>query len=93
MDAKKVFNVVYVSSNQGTGEVSTAQPDCSLNYTGSQVSINPVGVTPGRFSGSATPPADIIARFADEMIMLPNGENEEYRGARLFRQAAAKGCG
>jgi alpha-D-xyloside xylohydrolase len=42
MDQKKVFNIVYVKSNHGTGEAKTATPDCQLVYTGAQVSCSPV---------------------------------------------------
>ena len=41
MDSIKVFNIVYVSNNHGTGEEITAQPDYQLVYTGEQVSLVP----------------------------------------------------
>jgi hypothetical protein len=40
MDAKKVFNIVYVKSNHGVGGGKTAAPDCQLIYTGTPVSCN-----------------------------------------------------
>jgi alpha-D-xyloside xylohydrolase len=42
MGQKKVFNVVYVANNHGIGEGKTANPDCQLIYTGTQVSCSPV---------------------------------------------------
>ena len=43
----RVFTIVYVSSNHGTGEAKTQSPDCIINYSGSQVSGCPVGVLHG----------------------------------------------
>jgi hypothetical protein len=44
MNQKKVFNVVYVTSNHGTGEGMTSAPDCQLVYTGTQVSCSPATI-------------------------------------------------
>jgi len=72
MDAKKVFNIVYVSSNHGTGEGVTSQSDCQLIYTGSQVSCNPVGILPSQGSTPSLLPANVSMRIAGNFVRLPN---------------------
>jgi len=44
MDTKKVFNIVYVTNDHGVGGTVTAEPDVQLEYTGKQVSCEPVSV-------------------------------------------------
>ncbi|MEN9308778.1 MAG: hypothetical protein RL173_2710 [Fibrobacterota bacterium] len=41
MDAKKVFNIVFVKDGHGTGIGVTTDPDTLLEYTGKQVSLLP----------------------------------------------------
>jgi alpha-D-xyloside xylohydrolase len=72
MDAKKVFNIVYVASNHGTGEGKTASPDCQLIYNGAQVSCVPVGTLPLRSGAAGALPAEFSIKSAARMIMLPN---------------------
>ena len=71
MDAKKVFNVVYVSANHGTGVGPTAQPDCQIIYTGQQTSCSPIGIAPSR-PEAADMPAGFTARIAGASTMLPD---------------------
>jgi hypothetical protein len=69
MDQKKVFNIVYVSNNHGTGGAITATPDHKLIYDGSQVSIT--GVLPYRLSSSVVAPIDFTKKTAGNLIALP----------------------
>ena len=39
----RVFTIVYVTANHGVGEPVTTNPDCIINYSGSQVTGCPVG--------------------------------------------------
>jgi alpha-D-xyloside xylohydrolase len=39
----RVFTIVYVTANHGVGEPETTNPDCIINYSGSQVEGCPVG--------------------------------------------------
>jgi alpha-D-xyloside xylohydrolase len=71
MDAKKVFNIVFVSSNHGTGEGVTAQSDRQLVYTGEQASCNPVGVLPERSAVAERLPADYTSKAPVVTVMLP----------------------
>jgi alpha-D-xyloside xylohydrolase len=66
MDTKKVFNIVYVSSNHGTGEAKTATPDSQIIWNGN------VGALPARFSTAGMPPADFIKRTTGSIIRLPD---------------------
>jgi hypothetical protein len=84
MDAKKVFNVVYVSSNHGTGVGITAPPDCTLEYSGSLVSCSPVGALPARLSGVEMLPANITIRAAGNMIMLPNSFSGKTKAVTIY---------
>jgi hypothetical protein len=70
MDAKKVFNVVFVGTGKGTGIGVTATPDKQLIYTGEQVSILPVGIRSAR---AQITPMTLKATFrtAGNLITLP----------------------
>ena len=86
MNAKKTFNIVYVSSNHGTGEAQTAQPDCQLVYTGSQVSCNPVGVLvlPARVGAASMLPADFTSKTAGAIIILPDAFSGKEKTVMVY---------
>jgi alpha-D-xyloside xylohydrolase len=95
MDTKKVFNIVYVSSNKGTGEAITATPDAQLIYTGAQTSIT--GVFPSRLSKSTLLPGDFTKKTARNLIALPvnfSGKTKNIMvydcSGKLLRNAAFK---
>jgi len=52
MDAKKVFNVVFVKEGHGVGPAATSKPDYTLDYTGSQVSCVPTSIVVGKSSAA-----------------------------------------
>ena len=84
MEAKKVFNIVFVSGNKGAGEGMTATPDSKLVYTGEQVSITPVGVLPGRSAAPAMLPADFSGRVAGTMVTLPNAFSGKTKNIAVY---------
>jgi alpha-D-xyloside xylohydrolase len=67
----KVFNIVYVSPNHGTGVAKTAQSDCQLVYTGTKVSCSPVGVQSKVSGAAAMVPAECTLKSAGNMVVLP----------------------
>jgi len=69
MDAKKVFNIVFVKNDHGTGIGITADPDHQLVYTGEQVSITTVGV---RRQGVVAPKRATI-KTAGNLLKFPDG--------------------
>jgi len=72
MDAQKIFNIVYVADNHGTGEGTTQTPDCQLVYKGEQVSCSPiVGVLPSTQLSTSRAPADYYAKVTGRMIAFP----------------------
>lgn len=70
MDAKKIFNIVFVSNGHGTGENITDQPDNTLEYTGEQVSIEPVGLLPMQLSTQSVTQG-LTHKNAGDRITLP----------------------
>ncbi|MBN2037012.1 MAG: glycoside hydrolase family 31 protein [Chitinispirillaceae bacterium] len=78
MDTKKVFNIVYVASNHGAGPLKTANPDCQLIYTGSQVSCTPVNVMETGNHSVSCQTATMTVRAVNNRIVLPPA----YRGKR-----------
>jgi alpha-D-xyloside xylohydrolase len=81
MDAKKVFNIVFVTNNHGTGEAITVKPDTQLIYTGDMVSCRPVGVLSGRSEGSMMQ-TRFTLKTSQDIIVLPNtltGKSKEIR--------------
>ena len=84
MDERKVFNIVYVSENNGTGGGISASPDSKLIYTGEQVSISPVGVLPERFPDATMLSADITIKAAWDMIVLPNTLSGKTKNIAIY---------
>jgi alpha-D-xyloside xylohydrolase len=81
MDESKVFNVVYVSENHGTGGGFTTTPDTQIVYTG-----NPTSVTPGYFTHSkeVTIPVSATLRTAGNSIALPGAFTGKAKGLSLY---------
>lgn len=69
MDAKKVFNIVFVKDGHGTGIGVTADPDERLVYTGQQVSLQPTSVVPRL--GIA--PLKATLKSAGNLVAFPEG--------------------
>lgn len=65
---KKVFNIVFVGNDHGTGLGITATPDERLEYTGSQVSIHTVG-TKRNLAGRA--PSKVTLKSVGNLLTLP----------------------
>jgi alpha-D-xyloside xylohydrolase len=70
MDAKKVFNIVFVKDGHGTGIETTAQPDTQLVYTGTQVSILPTSAI-RKTSGSLIPEKATL-RTTGNVVIFPD---------------------
>lgn len=65
---KKIFNIVFVGNDHGTGLGITANPDERLEYTGSQVSIHTVGT---KRDPSAASPTKVTLRSIGNIVTLP----------------------
>ncbi|MBN1128267.1 MAG: DUF5110 domain-containing protein, partial [Chitinispirillaceae bacterium] len=76
MDAKKVFNIVYVTNNQGVGPQKTANPDCQLVYTGAQVSCTPVSIEVNGNAAVSRQAPSMMVNVVNNRILLPR----DYRG-------------
>jgi alpha-D-xyloside xylohydrolase len=94
MDDQKVFNIVYVRENHGTGIGITASPDTQIVYTG-----NPTSVLPGLLSVSKKTivMANATVRAAGNIIALPGafkGKTKDLSlyncSGRLLRKAVVK---
>jgi len=72
MDAKKVFNVVYVKSNHGVGGTVTAQPDSQIIWDGASVGV----MSPAMLEGKAVLHPRVTMRTVGNWITLP----AEYSG-------------
>ncbi len=81
MDEKKIFNVVYVSKDHGTGGGITASPDTQIIYTGS-----PTGVVPGLHSVSkgAILPVRATVRTAGNVIALPGAFSGKAKQLAIY---------
>jgi alpha-D-xyloside xylohydrolase len=64
----RVFKVVYVGSNHGAGIAITSNPDCTLNYSGSQASCTPVG-TLGQIEAPRIRPMSITLKTAGTLVL------------------------
>jgi alpha-D-xyloside xylohydrolase len=80
MDQKKVFNIVYVSSNHGTGVGITTPPDQQIIYDGTPV----VGVLPARFSAAGMLPADCTIRSTGCKIALPHSFSGKTKAITVY---------
>lgn len=69
MDAKKVFNIVFVKDGHGTGIGVTADPDERLVYTGTQVSLQPTSVA----ARSGVAPLKATLRSTGNLVVFPEG--------------------
>lgn len=69
MDAKKVFNIVFVKNDHGTGIGVTADPDERLVYTGEQVALQSTSVSPR----TAIAPLSATLRSVGNMVLFPHG--------------------
>ncbi len=95
MEEKKVFNIVFVSKNHGTGEAKTASPDFVINYDGTQASNDVSGVLQGR--SAAMLPADFTANITGVKLVLPcvfSGFKKEIKvydcSGKLLKKAIVK---
>jgi hypothetical protein len=90
MDAKKVFNIVFVKNDHGTGIGVTADPDHQLVYTGEQVSITTVGVR----RSAVDAPRSATLRSAGNHLRFPDGFQGRRKTVSAFttsgRLVAAK---
>jgi alpha-D-xyloside xylohydrolase len=84
MDAKKIFTIIYVSNNHGTGVGITTQSDCTLEYSGAQVSCIPVGVRPAGLANATIVPTSALFRTAGNMIMLPHAFSGKTKAIALY---------
>jgi alpha-D-xyloside xylohydrolase len=97
MDPKKIFTIIYVSNNHGTGVGVTTQSDCTLEYSGAQVSCIPVGVRPAGLAIATIVPTSALFRTAGNMIILTNAFSGKTKAialydcsGRLLRKAVVK---
>jgi alpha-D-xyloside xylohydrolase len=74
MDAKKVFNIVFVKDGHGTGIGVTSDPDTQLVYTGQQVSILPTSAL--RKGDGSRIPEKATLRSTGNVVVLP----DRFRG-------------
>ncbi len=68
MDERKVFNIVYVSENHGTGTGVTAVPDHRQVYTGTNTSVVSVEGRAGWNAGKAATPEEVTIRIAGNSL-------------------------
>jgi hypothetical protein len=66
MDAKKVFNVVYVKGDHGVGGGKTAQPDTQIVWDGTSV-----GIIPAHIQNATVIQPGITLRTVGSQILLP----------------------
>ncbi len=71
MDAKKIFNIVFVSGDHGTGIEKTSKPDHTLEYTGQKVSIIPTSVHPEQLANAVNLLPAVTLRTIGSHIALP----------------------
>jgi len=70
MEAKKVFNIVFVKDGHGTGIGATAQPDTQLVYAGQQISILPAAGL--RQAGGPRIPEKATLRTTGNVVVFPD---------------------
>ena len=78
MDQKKVFNIVYVSSNHGTGVGITTPPDLTVVYSG-QSSVRQV-----RLSAAAMLPADVTIKAIGNIVALPGAFSGKPKAVSVY---------
>ena len=83
MDQKKVFNIVYVTSNHGTGETITSSPDKSIVYDGT----GPTNIIKrGRFVEAEQPItlAEFKTKSAGNVISLPSAFSGKAKSVAVY---------
>jgi alpha-D-xyloside xylohydrolase len=71
MDAKKIFNIVFVSNDHGTGIGKTSNPDHTLEYTGEPVAVIPLSIHPERISNAMNLLPAVTFRTIGSHISFP----------------------
>jgi alpha-D-xyloside xylohydrolase len=84
MDTKKVFNIVFVSNNHGSGEPATVQSDVKLVYTGEQISSNPSAAQKSWLRASAMAPACFTLRSVGNIVLLPNAFSGKKKNIAVY---------
>jgi Alpha-glucosidases, family 31 of glycosyl hydrolases len=70
MLTNRVFKVVYVGSGHGTGIAMTANPDCTLNYSGAQVSCSAVGTVLQNSEANSFRPMSVTLKITGNSLVL-----------------------
>jgi alpha-D-xyloside xylohydrolase len=78
MDAKKIFNIVYVSPDHGTGVGKTQTPDVQIIYNGATGLVQP------RTSLAVMIPAQKTIRTAGNKVTLPNALFETMKSVSVY---------
>jgi alpha-D-xyloside xylohydrolase len=84
MDEKKVFNIVFVNENHGTGIEKTATPDFQITYDGTQASNDGTGVQSSLLSKAALLPPDFKVKTTGVTIALPSSFNGIKKEISVF---------
>jgi alpha-D-xyloside xylohydrolase len=78
MDTKKIFNIVYVTSNHGVGEAVTTSPDLQVIYDGTTSVMR----TP--FAAVALLPADFIVKTIGKIIAFPGAFSGKTKAIAVY---------
>ncbi len=81
MDEKKIFNVVYVAKDHGTGIGITAAPDTQIVYTGGSTGVMPAMLADIK---GALPQLKATIRTAGNVITLPGAYNGKEKQLSLY---------
>jgi alpha-D-xyloside xylohydrolase len=84
MDEQKVFNIVYVSENHGTGGEVTAIPDTQIVYTGIPTSVVP-GLPPG--VRRAMLPVDATIRAVGNIVTFSGAFTGKVKTVAIYNCA------
>ena len=85
MDAKKVFNIVFVSSSHGVGEGITAAPD-------KQIVLEGTSVSPGQSIGPTLIPANFSMRVVENIVTLPKSFSGVSKQVSVYNCAGKLLC-
>lgn len=83
MDEKKVFNIVYVKNNHGTGIGKTASPDVQLTYTGTQTSTDMLDVK-NLHTDLSLLQANITTKVSQNIVTFPNTFAGKIKDIRVY---------